>query len=184
MSLISKSYQLQLEELHSLGNFSKGEGRFPNVQPFIDRFKPSSLIDYGCGHGGLIEKISRAYPEIKVRGYDPGNKNFNKLPKVTSEALICLDVIEHFEPDTLKSNLKTIGRLATKYLYLNVACYPAAKVLPDGRNCHLIIESPDWWREKFEKFFGTRIEYNERNAVSYRPGKEAHRPELTAIIEL
>jgi hypothetical protein len=32
--------------------------------------------------------------------------------------------------------------------WFRIACYPAKKHLPDGRNAHLIIESPDWWRTK------------------------------------
>jgi hypothetical protein len=32
--------------------------------------------------------------------------------------------------------------------WFRIACYPAKKHLPDGRNAHLIVESPDWWRKQ------------------------------------
>jgi hypothetical protein len=32
--------------------------------------------------------------------------------------------------------------------WFRIACYPAKKHLPDGRNAHLIVESPAWWREQ------------------------------------
>jgi hypothetical protein len=28
-----------------------------------------------------------------------------------------------------------------------IACFKSKKSLPDGRNAHLIIETPDWWQE-------------------------------------
>ena len=32
--------------------------------------------------------------------------------------------------------------------WFRIACYPAKKQLPDGRNAHLIVEKPEWWREQ------------------------------------
>ena len=29
---------------------------------------------------------------------------------------------------------------------MNIACYPAKKTLPDGRNVHLTIKNPDNWK--------------------------------------
>ena len=36
----------------------------------------------------------------------------------------------------------------TKSAWLIIACYPAKKILPDGRNAHLIVENPTWWLDK------------------------------------
>ena len=35
-------------------------------------------------------------------------------------------------------------------MYHLIACHPAKKCLSDGRNAHLIIESPTWWRSKLQ----------------------------------
>jgi hypothetical protein len=32
--------------------------------------------------------------------------------------------------------------------WFRIACYPAKKYLPDGRNAHLIVELPEWWRKQ------------------------------------
>lgn len=38
--------------------------------------------------------------------------------------------------------------IGQKYQYHLIACHPAKKTLSDGRNAHLIIENPDWWKVK------------------------------------
>jgi hypothetical protein len=32
--------------------------------------------------------------------------------------------------------------------WFRIACYPAKKHLPDGRNAHLIVQPPEWWRDR------------------------------------
>ena len=48
---------------------------------------------------------------------------------------------------------QTLQYLSTKsrYIYHLIALSPAKLILPDGRNAHLILESADWWRDKFLK---------------------------------
>jgi hypothetical protein len=42
-----------------------------------------------------------------------------------------------------------IFSLAARFVYANVACYPAMKRLPSGENAHITIRAPEWWRAKF-----------------------------------
>ena len=35
-------------------------------------------------------------------------------------------------------------------MYHLIACHPAKRGMSDGRNAHLIIENPDWWRSKLQ----------------------------------
>ena len=58
------------------------------------------------------------------------------------------DVFEHIEPVYLDHTLKQINKKMLRTGFFRIACYPAKKTLPDGRNAHLIVESPAWWREK------------------------------------
>jgi hypothetical protein len=41
--------------------------------------------------------------------------------------------------------------LFNKNAFLIIATSPAKKFLPDGRNAHLIVETPGWWKERIEK---------------------------------
>jgi hypothetical protein len=40
--------------------------------------------------------------------------------------------------------------LANKLLIVNVACYKAAALLPNGENAHVTVRSPDWWKGAFD----------------------------------
>jgi len=44
--------------------------------------------------------------------------------------------------------LDQLFSIGQKYQYHLIACHPAKKTLSDGRNAHLIIENPDWWKVK------------------------------------
>jgi len=65
----------------------------------------------------------------------------------------CIDVLEHIEPDCLTDVLDDLQRLVLKYGLFTVHTKPAVKILPDGRNAHLIQEPMTWWQDKFDKRF-------------------------------
>jgi len=105
----------------------------------------------------LIAVIAQQHPDISVAGYDPGNEEFRRLPKRPVDVVISTDAIEHIEPAHLEETLRTIGSLMTRCGCFRIACYPAKKSLPDGRNAHLIVKSPDWWREQLVAHMGVKI---------------------------
>ncbi len=146
--LINDQYKNQLAELHNQGIFNNGKDAYKIVKRFLERFHPQTILDFGCGHGALIEVISDKFPLVKIDGYDPGNPRFQTLPNKQYDAVISTDAFEHIEPNYLEATLKQLGERIGNYGFFRIACYPAVKCLPDGRNAHLIIESPDWWREK------------------------------------
>ena len=57
-------------------------------------------------------------------------------------------MFEHIEPIYLDHTLKQIDKKMLRTGFFRIACYPAKKKLPDGRNAHLIVELPSWWRAK------------------------------------
>ena len=146
--IIDPEYQAQLAKMHSQGQFVRGSKILEAVRPFIDQYLPASIMDFGCGHGALMASISQVYPNIRVEGYDPGNPKHNRMPKRSFDAVVSADVFEHIEPEHLASTLQLIGNKIQVAGWFRIACYPAKKHLPDGRNAHLIVESPDWWRKQ------------------------------------
>ena len=66
--------------------------------------------------------------------------------KSTSDAVVCVDVLEHVFIADITSMLNELFSLASKLLVINVACYKAAALLPNGENAHITIRSPDWWK--------------------------------------
>jgi hypothetical protein len=60
----------------------------------------------------------------------------------------CIDVLEHIEPDLIDNVLDDLQRLTQEIGFYSISTEPAEKTLPDGRNAHLILQSPHWWLNK------------------------------------
>ena len=148
MSLINSNYQQQLQNLHNIGKFNNGHKSYQIIENFMHLYKPTSVLDFGCGQGGLISTISQLHKNVYVEGYDPGTEQFSKFPTRTFDAVVSTDAIEHIEPEFLTDTLTSVGQLLERCGCFRIACYPAKKMLQDGRNAHLIVETPEWWREK------------------------------------
>lgn len=177
--LISDDYKQSLAQLQ-LGNKFKGLlVKYEPVKSFVEQYAPNSILDYGCAKGRLVQQLREDFPDIQViHGYDPGVPEFDRIPQAKYDCLISNDVIEHFEPEFLDQSLAHMNTLFDRAAWLIIACYPAKKSLPDGRNAHLIIESPDWWRQRVAQcFVNCRVVYDE--VVEFAPGK----PELRLILE-
>ena len=177
--IISDNYKATLEELQNNNRFKGSLVKYDPVKEFIDKYKPQSIIDYGCARGNLVNQLKKDFSNIPIiEGFDPGVPEFNTIKQHSYECLISNDVIEHFEPEFLDSTLQKMETLYTKSAWLIIACYPAKKRLPDGRNAHLIIESPKWWIEKIKNTF-TTSKIVKKEIVEFREGK----PEIRLILE-
>ena len=156
--------------------------KYSEVAKFVEQYHPNSLIDWGCAQGNLLNRIEQDYPWIReLGGYDPGNPDYSTVPQGRYDCLVSCDVIEHFEPADLDANLKLMQSKFTGAAYLIIACYPAKKHLSDGRNAHLIVETPEWWLDHIgQQFDQCRIVYTE--TVQY-PNKKKLWPELRLILE-
>lgn len=148
MSIINTEYKNQLLEMHSTGRFVRGHKILKSVAPFLKKYEPSSVLDFGCGHGALVAAISETFQDIIVDGYDPGSATHGQIPKRNFDAIVSADVFEHIEPENLSKTLNLISTKMQKAGWFRIACYPSKKQLPDGRNAHLIVESPEWWRKQ------------------------------------
>lgn len=165
MALIDQNYQAQLATMHQGGKFNNGAKAYKLVKSFVNEYSPTSILDYGCGQGGLIATIKEFHPDITVSGYDPGNLNFNTVPTSTFDAVVSTDAIEHIEPEFLEVTLTKIGDLMERCGFFRIACYPAKKSLPDGRNAHLIVQPPDWWQKQVLKAMNVDIVWEKISVV-------------------
>ena len=157
MSLINAEYQQQLMTMHQQGQFQRGSKIFDQIQPIIEQYQPQSVLDFGCGQGGLMRALAQAYPLMRVQGYDPGSATHNVWPRKPVDMIVSADVFEHIEPEHVDRTLKQIGSRMRRAGWFRIACYPAKKSLPDGRNAHLIVEPPAWWRERVISNMPVRI---------------------------
>lgn len=123
------------------------------------------LLDYGSGKGqqyGLSNVSPPGQSEIwdnmqsffgvhEIQCYDPAYMPYSELPRGAFDGVISTDVLEHCPEEDMDWILDEIFSYARKFVFANVACYPAKKRLPTGENAHCTIKSLKWWEEKLLK---------------------------------
>ncbi len=134
-----------------------------NIKRLIDEFAARTLLDYGSGKGhqytryrvdlgqGQTFPSIPAYWGVDITCYDPGYEPYSKLPAGPFDGVISTDVLEHCPEDDLCWILCELFAFARKFVYANVACYPARKHLANGENAHCTIRGADWWRGQFSR---------------------------------
>jgi len=170
----SENYLKELQRLHSRKTFGLAKNIPQGVQKIISENSLTSVLDFGCGKGMPFTQLNKV---IDVYNYDPVTSPIN-LPK-KADLVYSSDVLEHVEVDQLDSVLSNLYNIANKYQYHLIACHPAKKRLSDGRNAHLIIEKPEWWKaiiERKNKELGWKIinEETTDRMVSLKKGPKIH----------
>ena len=129
------------------------------IRALIERHQAESLLDYGAGKANEYSlsdetdlqspmRIKAEWPGVAIRCYDPGHSPFSELPADDFDGVLCIDVVEHLAPFDVPWVLDEIASRARKFVYVVAACYPARKVLPDGRNAHTVQQPPYWWHSQ------------------------------------
>ncbi len=148
--LISDEYRALLRKMREtkpdFGTY--GYKHASNVAEVAERVGAKSILDYGSG-GGSLARALRTLTMCEVHVYDPA---FHDDMPTPCDLVTCTDVLEHVEPDKLDAVLSHIFELARVAAYIAIFNGPAKAVLPDGRNAHLIIESPHWWMERLSHY--------------------------------
>jgi len=140
------------------------------VPILLDVIKPKSVIDIGCGVGGWLHVIQKN-GVTDICGYDVNeltadkyfidkklirtnadlsNRNFKIHEK--SDLLICLEVAEHLPTEIADQFVLNLTNASP------IVVFSAA--LPGQTGVNHINEQPPWyWREKFNKFGYTEIDF-------------------------
>jgi hypothetical protein len=151
-NVATPEYRATLAAMHSREKWGgKGHRHIDAVLDLITRAnqlkgglrEKVTVLDYGCGRGSL----AGALKPHRCQQYDPGIPGRDVLPK-PSDVVVCTDVLEHIEPEKLDAVLDHIQRLTGYFAHLVISTRSANAVLPDGRNAHLIVETPEWWMNK------------------------------------
>lgn len=144
--LITPAYRDQNIALFraSAGYGTGGARHGVTVATFARTLQACSVLDYGCGRGALKAWLTKHAGYLLVREYDPAIADKDHRPKA-ADLVVCTDVLEHVEPECLRSVLADLRRLAKRGAFLTIATRPSNKILDDGRNAHLLIRSAKWW---------------------------------------
>jgi hypothetical protein len=133
------------------------------IRKLIQSSGARTILDYGSGKGrqylpgGIMEhgvvrwnSMQEYWGVESIRCYDPGHAPFSALPEGKFDGVVCTDVLEHCPQEDLSWIVGELFGYARFFVFANVACYPAAKTLPNGENAHCTIRPVEFWRELFE----------------------------------
>ena len=139
---------------HITDAFSDFELRkFRNIaKTFFEQNKIQTVLDYGSGGSDWNiegfdsesgESAKRYFNLEHVINYEPARQRDGVS---TADCVTCIDVMEHIFLSDIPAVLNDIFSHANKAVMLNIACYPAAALLPNGDNAHISVRDPLWWK--------------------------------------
>jgi hypothetical protein len=133
------------------------------IKALIEKTGALTILDYGSGKGRQYEPQpitagGGEWPSVmdywdvdEVVCYDPCYAPFRALPAGKFDGVICTDVLEHCPEEDIPWIAEEIFGYATRFMFANVACYPARKRLPTGENAHCTVKPVEWWRALLER---------------------------------
>lgn len=152
-NLISPEYKkLNSQMHHQMPKYGVSAQRYlSDIEDWLGELKPKTVLDYGCGKGGLKKGLRNK--GIEVHEYDPCILGKGDFPG-PAEVVFCIDVLEHVEPEYMDNVLDHIHALALKGLYITVSTTQGKRRLPDGRPAHISVYSFEFWKQKLFTVFG------------------------------
>lgn len=151
--VISEEYRTLIENKTKSSPWGNAViGSVPRIYKYALQHDCKSILDYGSGKSDFINTLNQDFPNhgLQINQYEPARPEFAHDP-LTSDMTICVDVLEHIEPDKLDAVLDHIYQKTNKIFYFKVCLVAAHSTFPDGRNLHLIIEDEHFWKNKLSK---------------------------------
>ena len=122
----------------------------------ISSDKIKTVLDYGGGGSdwtapNFDPKTNQSAKDFfqlqQVYKFEPAR---GLMEKKKADCVVCMDVLEHIFIQDIPKVIAELFALSKKLLVVNVACYKAAALLPNGENAHITVRSPDWWKGVFD----------------------------------
>lgn len=122
------------------------------VKPKLCEEKIKTVLDYGGGGSnwdtpgfdhktGSSAKDYFGLDEVKI--FEPAR---GLLKKEKADCVVCVDVLEHIFIADIPKVIEELFKLSKELLVINVACYEAAALLPNGENAHITVRNPHYWK--------------------------------------
>ena len=150
---ISSTYLTMQQELHKNPTYGVASlSMAPIVKEIMQRCGAKSLSDYGAGKCNLRKGLQEAgVTNFEYFPYDPAFPEYGE-PK-PADIVCCIDVLEHIEIEFLPAVLQDLKQITRTIGFFSVHNRPSSKVLPDGRNAHLIQKPSSWWLPRLCEHF-------------------------------
>jgi len=174
---ISAEYRELNRQLHrDRLEYGVGGGRYaPTVLKLAESLKTTSVLDYGCGKGYL----ARAMP-YPIWEYDPAIYGKDQPPR-PADLVVCIDTLEHIEPDKLLAVLADLSRCTKQVGYFVIHTGPSKKTLSDGRNAHLIQKPKKWWSKRIALFFNVAKVFEQGPLLHYVVSPKAQAKKIERV---
>jgi len=144
-STISDDYLKQQQELHKDAMYGVASLlAAPLVKSILEQTGVKSVSDYGAGKCNLRKGLhDLGMTDIEYFPYDPAFPEYG--PPKPAGLVCCIDVFEHIEEPYLDRVLLELKSITIKLGFITVHTGSAQRILPDGRNAHLIQKPASWW---------------------------------------
>ncbi len=148
MKTISEAYAREQVRLHAVDPTFGAEGyNWAYLISGIAHLEGCcSILDYGCGKGSLAHALLPS--GFLVSQYDPGVPGKDGRPE-PADLAVCLDVMEHIEPDCLDAVFADLTRVSRKLLFVVVSTKLSKRIMADGRDTHISLHDDAWWVSAF-----------------------------------
>ncbi len=159
------------QKMHAEGKTQSGAGpsemymgrsllpHLDTIRGLIRKTGARSLLDYGSGKGALykarnvILKNGTTVPSIqeylgldRIVCFDPGVPEHSQFPAGKFDGVVSTDVLEHCPEEDMRWIVSEMFGAANKFVFANVASYPAKKFLSNGENAHCTQQPAGWWK--------------------------------------
>jgi hypothetical protein len=160
--VITREYKALNEQMHREQAGYGVYGRYYVSELMVlSRTISRDILDYGCGKRLLESGLG-----FPISNYDPGIPGLD-APPAPADVVACIAVLEHVEPDALDAVLADLARVTRRAGFLVIGTATATKMLPDGRNAHLIVEPASWWEDRLLPYFRIRLQRSSEGLVTF-----------------
>src|SRR3546814_17383247 len=93
---------------------------------------PGTILDYGAGKQRLGPALAALLETVPpIRSYEPAVPALSSPPE-PADLVVCLDVLEHVEPDCIEAVIEDLARVARRPLLASIASGPSRRTLDAG----------------------------------------------------
>jgi SAM-dependent methyltransferase len=118
--------------------FRAQDGKEVSHTDIINKLKPTSILDYGCGNGLILKDVT----DMPAYGYDPFVSKYSTYPTVPCDLVLTNNAINHVENQYFDTVLDDLHFLTKKDLVAKIV------ILPNHQ-----LRTKDWYIDQFNRHF-------------------------------